>query len=139
MTNRRLLAVLGIVILVALGYFGYARRAAQPAASLPEEEETGPAVIWASGNVVPVEQATLAFPIGGRIAAIEVAEGDSVTRGTVLLRLDGHRPSRPGRAGGTCTGPCRGATRPTPRRPAAGRDRRCERACRFCHRRGRTS
>lgn len=88
MTNRRLLVGLGIVILVALGYFGYARRAAQPAAPLPEEEEAGPAVIWASGNVVPVEWATLAFPISGRIAAIDVAEGERVARGSVLVRLD---------------------------------------------------
>jgi len=88
MTNRRLLTALGIIILVALGYFGYTRQATPPATPSPDQEKAGPAVIWASGIVVPAEHATLAFPIAGRIAGIEVAAGESVQRGQALARLD---------------------------------------------------
>ncbi|NOZ06083.1 MAG: HlyD family efflux transporter periplasmic adaptor subunit [Chloroflexi bacterium] len=88
MTNRRLLTALGLIVLVALGYFGYTRRATPPATPPSDQEEAGPAVIWASGIVVPAEHAMLAFPIAGRIAGIEVTAGESVQRGQALVRLD---------------------------------------------------
>jgi HlyD family secretion protein len=74
--------------LLVLGYFAYARRAAPPPTPTAGEEDTGPTVIWASGNVVPAERATLAFSITGRVVAIEVAEADAVKRGQVLVKLD---------------------------------------------------
>jgi HlyD family secretion protein len=45
--------------------------------------------VKASARVVPVHHVTLAFPEGGTLDTIEVAEGDFVKTGDVLARLDG--------------------------------------------------
>lgn len=47
-----------------------------------------PQVVSAEAFVVPLKQADLSFEVGGRVAAIEVEEGEKVTKGTVLARLD---------------------------------------------------
>ena len=60
----------------------------QPA-SAAQPVLTRPAVIVAPGRVEPVHDVvSLAFETGGRIAAIEVDEGDTVQAGQVLARLD---------------------------------------------------
>lgn len=40
------------------------------------------------GTIEPVSQASLAFPVGGTVAAVDVALGDQVTVGQQLARLD---------------------------------------------------
>jgi HlyD family secretion protein len=49
-------------------------------------EPGGP--IRAAGKVVPAQEAQLAFPTGGRVAAVNVAVGDTVAPGDVLVALD---------------------------------------------------
>ncbi len=44
--------------------------------------------IVADGAVLPVTRAELAFPVGGRVSAVPVAEGDTVAAGQVLVSLD---------------------------------------------------
>lgn len=45
-------------------------------------------VVSAEAFVVPVKKAELSFEVGGRVAAIEVEEGEAVKKGQVLARLD---------------------------------------------------
>ncbi len=55
-----------------------------PLAALADWES----LITASGTLVPVKRANLAFPIPGRVARIPVQVGDTVKAGAVLARLD---------------------------------------------------
>jgi HlyD family secretion protein len=45
-------------------------------------------IVSAEGTVLPVQRATLAFKIGGRVVELPVHEGDGVQAGSVLARLD---------------------------------------------------
>jgi HlyD family secretion protein len=54
--------------------------------ALPAVKASGDVV--ADAQVVPVRWAALAFPAGGRVAAVTVQEGDTVTAGQELARLD---------------------------------------------------
>lgn len=78
-----LVAVLGISFLAACG------SAEEPT---PEPIEANavqqPRVVSAEAFVVPIKESDLAFEIGGRVAAIEVEEGEVVNEGDVLVRLD---------------------------------------------------
>ena len=91
---KRLIALLLIVALATAGWYGYRQYAAQQA----EEDAAAQAdaeavddlenVIWASGNLEPVKWAAL-NPVGqGVVGQINVAEGDFVDAGTVLIELD---------------------------------------------------
>ncbi|NPV55107.1 MAG: HlyD family efflux transporter periplasmic adaptor subunit [Anaerolineae bacterium] len=60
----------------------------------PEPEATAlllevPAVVSATGEVMPERYATLSLAAGGRVAEVLVSEGQAVQAGDVLLRLDG--------------------------------------------------
>src|ERR1044071_636673 len=44
--------------------------------------------VTASGIVMPVQEAQLAFPLAGNIEKVNVAEGDQVKAGDVLAELD---------------------------------------------------
>ncbi len=60
--------------------------AASPASPSSPAESGG---ITASGAVVPAQQAKLAFALGGKVEAVEVAVGDTVAAGQLLIRLAG--------------------------------------------------
>ncbi len=45
-------------------------------------------VVSAEAFVVPVKKAELSFEVGGRVASIEIEEGENVTKGQVLAQLD---------------------------------------------------
>ena len=45
--------------------------------------------VTASGNIVPAQEAQMAFPAGGIVEAVNVAVGDQVQAGDVLVRLAG--------------------------------------------------
>jgi multidrug resistance efflux pump len=47
-----------------------------------------PAVVSASGKVLPVRWATLSFQSGGQVTAVKAQVGDSATAGDVLAQLD---------------------------------------------------
>ena len=55
--------------------------------SIPSSQATGSSVV-ASGEVVPAQQAQLAFATSGNIAAVSVSMGESVTVGQILAELD---------------------------------------------------
>ena len=60
----------------------------QGGAATPGSLQPGEGVI-ASGVVVPAEEAQLAFGLGGRVEALDVAVGDAVAAGQALGRLEG--------------------------------------------------
>ncbi len=62
---------------------------AQAAATLPAV--AGEGVVIAEGRVVPARHLTMGFPVSGQITRILVDEGDQVTQGQVLVRLDSAR------------------------------------------------
>lgn len=58
----------------------------QPTVALPAV--VAPSGVIAEGRVVPIEHVSLAFEMPGTVAEILVAEGDMVTEGQALARLD---------------------------------------------------
>jgi len=89
--RRRTLIIIGVIALLALlGYMGYTQVLAPSGAPTPTPEsvDTIETVIWASGEVVPAKWASLSFPISGRLVELPVSEGETVTAGTALARLD---------------------------------------------------
>jgi HlyD family secretion protein len=58
---------------------------AEPAANAAKPAN----VVSAEAFVAPLQEADLAFEVGGRLASVEVKEGDQVEKGAVLAKLDG--------------------------------------------------
>lgn len=91
MMRRRNLIITGVVLILAvLGYFGYTGVYVPATAPTPTPETADEfeEVIWASGEVIPKTWAELSFPIGGQVVELNVSEGDEVTEGAVLARLE---------------------------------------------------
>lgn len=97
MNWKRILLGVVIVAVIAGGiYFVYTRFIA-PA---PAEEETPVAeqplsdaaaslgVVSAEGNIVPLRDALLSFPLGGEVVEVLVEEGAQVPAGAPIMRLD---------------------------------------------------
>jgi HlyD family secretion protein len=72
-----------IFVLLAAGCTG---QSAKPTPTPPAQ--VLPAVVSASGKLLPVRWANLAFQSGGRVAEVKVQSGDKVEAGQVLARLD---------------------------------------------------
>lgn len=91
---RRTIVILVLVgVTAAAALWGYgewqAREAEQAAAEQAVDEVDDLAdVIWASGNLRPVQWAGLSPALGGVVIAIHVAEGDWVEAGTLLIELE---------------------------------------------------
>jgi HlyD family secretion protein len=58
----------------------------EPAQAATTSEQ--PRVVSAEAFVVPVQQADLSFEVGGRVVTVDVEEGDTVTTGQRLVKLD---------------------------------------------------
>lgn len=87
--RRRVIVIVAIALLAVGAYFGYTRviaPAGEPTPT-PEPVDDFETVIWASGEVLPARWANLSFPISGQVVELPVAEGETVTAGTVLARL----------------------------------------------------
>jgi len=93
--NRRvvvLFALVGVLIISAAGYFGFA------SSKTPEPTPTPPTVsvtqcdvdqtVTAPGNLVNVNQADVNMPTDGRISTVNVRVGDKVRAGQRLAELD---------------------------------------------------
>jgi HlyD family secretion protein len=91
--RTRIVIGLSILLLVGVGFVAY-RSYAAPATLSPASQAATLAkaadlpTITATGEVVPVQHVSLAFKLGGRVAAVPVHEGDNVKQGAVLARLD---------------------------------------------------
>jgi membrane fusion protein YbhG len=75
--RRRLVAILVVLVLIGGGYYAWQR--------LHHAGATPRLVLYGD---VDVREVDLAFKVGGRIAKLDVDEGDRVTRGEVLASLD---------------------------------------------------
>ncbi|HEY8450348.1 MAG TPA: HlyD family efflux transporter periplasmic adaptor subunit [Bacillota bacterium] len=92
--NKRWLIIVAVAVLAAAGaYIAWGQRGA----ALPEEgEQEAPrepvvsdaGVVIAEGEVVPIRESSLSFAVGGIVAEVFVEEGEAVTAGQVLARLD---------------------------------------------------
>ena len=80
--KKALIVVTLAVLLAACGQ----STAAQPTPAAPVESV--PAVVSASGKLVPARWASLSFQTGGPVIALNVQVGDSVKTGDVLARLN---------------------------------------------------
>lgn len=96
--KKRWWIVLILVVVAGLGFWGYTNFLGPGAAqAAPTEQVTELLVITrgtlqdsieSSGNLIPAREMSLAFGISGQVAEILVAEGDTVTAGQSLARLD---------------------------------------------------
>jgi HlyD family secretion protein len=92
--SRLIIGIVVVIALVALGSWGYqnylAPVSAAPTATRAEAEQTpeAPSVVSAEGKIIPLRDATLAFRVSGRVAAIPVKEGEVVKAGAVLIQLE---------------------------------------------------
>ncbi|MCB8945629.1 MAG: efflux RND transporter periplasmic adaptor subunit [Ardenticatenaceae bacterium] len=93
--RRIIIGLVIIIILVGGGYWAYQ----QFLAPQPEDENTTAVVntisvntsvevVSAEGQIVPRRHANLSFQMGGQVTELLVAEGDVVSAGDPLLRLD---------------------------------------------------
>jgi HlyD family secretion protein len=97
MNKKTLLSISTVVVIVTLGFAGYrqitARRAAaeMPAAETVTVERGDLSITMdAAGSLVSPAESSLAFPVAGKIHEIFVSEGQAVTKGDLLARLEGN-------------------------------------------------
>lgn len=97
--KRALIGVTVVVVLLVAGFIVYQQFLIPEPVSESESTavvvdpntisiDTNLDLVTAEGQVVPLEHAFLSFQSGGQMAAVLVSEGDVVTEGTPLLRLD---------------------------------------------------
>jgi HlyD family secretion protein len=83
-----------VLFLTGCGAFAKASPTPLPTVMLGQEQETPQAStaveggVTASGVIAPEQEAKMAFTMGGRIKAVNVAVGDQVKAGQVLVELD---------------------------------------------------
>jgi HlyD family secretion protein len=84
--------VIIVIVLAGLGYAAYQQYLAPvPATPTPTgaaATATAPELVSAEGVVVPIRDAALAFRLAGRVREVLVAEGEAVTAGQPLVRLE---------------------------------------------------
>lgn len=91
---RRILSIIGVIVVLGVAVWGYqqyrAQQVAQEAAEQAADAEVDDLenVIWASGKLEPVQWAGLSPATTGLVSQIHVAEGAWVEAGTLLLELD---------------------------------------------------
>ncbi|HVX90671.1 MAG TPA: efflux RND transporter periplasmic adaptor subunit [Candidatus Paceibacterota bacterium] len=83
-------AALGIVALILVGSVAYYAIASRPPALTYASVTEGPITedVTGTGTVSPVENPDLSFAVGGKVSAVRVAVGDTVTQGELLANLD---------------------------------------------------
>lgn len=82
-----------LVIVFSLLVVGCTGQAEQEAAEAEAEAEAAAAedfqsVVSATGEVMPVDESVLSFPLGGQVVELLVEEGQEVSEGDVIARLD---------------------------------------------------
>src|SRR3974377_697551 len=91
MKGKRILGlIIGVIVVSAIGFFGYQRFLAPTSALTPTPAEAAKAeaaVVSAQGFVEPQHSSDLAFRAGGVVMEILIAEGDRVKQGQALIRL----------------------------------------------------
>ena len=93
--NRRvvvLFALVGIVVISAAGYFGFASSKTPEPTPTPQTVSVAKCdvdqTVTAPGNLVNVNQSDVNMPVAGRISKVSVRVGDKVRAGQTLTELD---------------------------------------------------
>jgi multidrug resistance efflux pump len=87
--RRNLIVIIALIMLAGLSYIGYSSLLAPSQAPTPTpENDASSLMIWASGEVLPVEWSNLGFDYPGEIKEVLVEEGQKVSKGEVLVRLN---------------------------------------------------
>jgi HlyD family secretion protein len=91
--KRAIIIILVVIALAAGGYLGYqAWQRAQAAAGAYQTAQVTrgnlTAIVGATGTVRANQSGTLSWQTGGRIASVQVKNGDKVTAGKLLAELD---------------------------------------------------
>lgn len=93
--NVIIIAIVVVIILAVGGYYGYQQMTAANAAAATQRVQTTPvargsivATVAAAGNLSAVKTASLAFANSGTVTSINVAVGDKVKAGQVLMKID---------------------------------------------------
>lgn len=90
--SRRRFALMCIPVLILLAAAGCGQAAPPPAgAATPIPPVRADSALLAEGVILPAYTTQLALTTGGRVIRVEVAEGDAVAAGQVLLRVDDAR------------------------------------------------
>jgi HlyD family secretion protein len=92
--NKRLLIIIGIIVVVIAVPLVQARLSGGPTVEVQVEKLAPRAIqasVLASGRLIYAEQAKLTTEEIGRVTAIFVAEGDHVTKGQLVLQIDDQR------------------------------------------------
>jgi multidrug efflux pump subunit AcrA (membrane-fusion protein) len=84
-TNKKLYLLSGVIL--ALVFLLSACNTAPEATPAPQNTVVPPNAVIAEGRVVPNDYLYLTFPVRGKVADILVENGDTVTKGDVLIRL----------------------------------------------------
>ena len=97
MNWRRILLIVIVLIVIAGGALFFLQRSTESDEQTPEIEavdvntvtaDTGLDTVFAEGEVVPLRSAELSVPLSGQVAELLVTEGDQVSEGDPILRLD---------------------------------------------------
>ncbi len=81
-----LLAVTAMIVLVSA--CSLSEEATPEAADAADAGPPQPRVVSAEAFVVPMQEADLAFEVGGQVVALEIKEGDEVESGAILAQVD---------------------------------------------------
>jgi len=89
-TRNVIIAVIVLAIVAVGGWWAYTSFVvpSQTAAPTPIAQNDDGNIVSASARVTPARWAALSFPAGGRVVSVLVQEGDRVTAGQELVRLD---------------------------------------------------
>jgi HlyD family secretion protein len=90
---QKIIIPLVVIALIGGGIFAFRAgliggAAATPTPTVAQAAPAAPLAVIADGKVVPVADATLAFERAGTVAEVLVVEGEQVTAGQALARLD---------------------------------------------------
>lgn len=90
MSKRTLIVVVMVIVLIGGGFFvaGGGSFAAKPTPTPAADIADLESLVTASGTLVPVNRANLAFKVGGPVTAVHVRAGDQVKQGDVLVETD---------------------------------------------------
>src|SRR5438552_391787 len=90
--SRLIIGGIAVLILAVLGYAGYrsylAPGSATPGYTPSPSGPESPTLVSAEGKIIPLQNATLAFRMAGRIQKVGVKEGDTVQVGDPLIQLE---------------------------------------------------
>ena len=95
MNKKNIITVSIIVVIAVIGFMAYQQVAAKKAAAEAPMTETElvergdlSVTVEVAGSLIPPTEFTLAFPVAGRVSELAVIEGQKVTKGELLARLE---------------------------------------------------